>query len=770
MIGEILAYLALAFGLLFFTYAVRYYAALVSVARVLLKSSSGSGNGQNSNENVRYANGGGLSLRISKNGNGAAYSKHANGSGVIGPSAPMVSIHIPLYNEERVVDRLMEALSSLDYPNYEVVVVDDSTDSTTEKLLKWKNNPRFKIIHRQSRAGFKGGALNEALRNMSPEAKYVAVFDADFIPPKDILQTLLGQFVNGNGNGLESWKRENTVVAVQGYQWHVLNASENWVTKAVTAEYAGNYLVERLFLEQLPGVKMIAGSVFMIKADILKRYGWTECLTEDWDLTLRLYRDGYKIVYSPVAAAPAECPSRVVSLMRQRARWAEGHTFAVKKYFFDIIRSRFLGFREKLEFLYLTPYYLNSLFLLVGTAAWLSAELLGARIPFWTQVFGWSLMFTNLLAIPLVNITGLFLEYRASRHWPGALFFIPLMHALAIPQTIAAVKGLVEKRESAWFRTLKTGHVTESFLFLRLRRLVRRNRERSLPGKRFWSFLLMLPLALTIVRLGQVDVLPTSMAYLILFATAASTIMYFGRKAINIKPTVFKTAALAATTLFIITLALTTPAQAPIPTQTLYFYTGAGTSLSSAANLSPTAPPSGTQIISNSWHYWRSTNTYNFAPSDSGTWQLHVEGYGHNGFICSPPDWDCVERPTTLIVEIYVSSSPSLLGTFVGSTTISVAGQFSTTTAVSVSFTSSCSNCYIHVIMRRGTTGGSLEIKTGGMSPNSWLLIPENGLILAAVMPALLAYLHMVRRRARSPAHDSTAKPARRLPCWSCSR
>ncbi|MCS6769698.1 MAG: hypothetical protein NZ570_04600 [Candidatus Caldarchaeum sp.] len=102
-----------------------------------------------------------------------------------------------------------------------------------------------------------------------------------------------------------------------------------------------------------------------------------------------------------------------------------------------------------------------------------------------------------------------------------------------------------------------------------------------------------------------------------------------------------------------------------------------------------------------------------------------------------------------MIVEMYVSSSTSLLGTFVGSVTIGVAGSFDVTIPVSVSFSTSCTNCYIHVIMRRGTTGGGLSINTGGMSPNSWLLIPENGLILAAAMPALLAYMQMFRRRAR---------------------
>ncbi|MEN2974731.1 MAG: glycosyltransferase family 2 protein, partial [Candidatus Caldarchaeales archaeon] len=391
MIAEILAYSGLAFGILFFTYAIRHYAALINIAISLFRSSS------LRNNNVRNYNGGtinGIRLRI-------ADDKITNG-GRVDRSPPMISIHIPLYNEEKVVDRLMEALTSIDYPNYEVIVVDDSTDSTIEKLKKWNNHPKVKIIHRDNRRGFKGGALNEALKNMNDEARYVVVFDADFIPPRDILWRFLEIFENnGNGYGIESWEKKD-VVAVQGYQWHVLNASENWITKAVTAEYAGNYLVERVYMENLPGLKMVAGSVFMVRADILKRYGWRESLTEDWDLTLRFYRDGYKVLYTPLIAAPAECPSTLTALMRQRSRWSEGHTFAVKKYFREILQSRFLSLREKLEFLYLTQYYLNSLFFIIGTFSWLLAEFLGARIPFWTSLFGWSLLLTNLMSLPLV--------------------------------------------------------------------------------------------------------------------------------------------------------------------------------------------------------------------------------------------------------------------------------------------------------------------------------------------------------------------------------
>lgn len=113
-------------------------------------------------------------------------------------------------------------------------------------------------------------------------------------------------------------------------------------------------------------------------------------------------------------------PATLMSLIRQRARWSEGHTFAVKRYFTEILKSKFLSLKEKLEFLYLSPYYLSSLFLILGTTMWLISEFLNIRIPFWTSIFGWSLLLTNMVAIPLINLTGLYLEYRVSKHWQGA--------------------------------------------------------------------------------------------------------------------------------------------------------------------------------------------------------------------------------------------------------------------------------------------------------------------------------------------------------------
>ena len=82
-----------------------------------------------------------------------------------------VSVLLPIYNEPNVVDRLLKACTSFNLPLYEVVVVDDSNDVvTTEKLEVWNNNPKVKVIHRSSREGWKGGAMNVALEHLDPKS------------------------------------------------------------------------------------------------------------------------------------------------------------------------------------------------------------------------------------------------------------------------------------------------------------------------------------------------------------------------------------------------------------------------------------------------------------------------------------------------------------------------------------------------------------------------------------------------------------------------
>lgn len=191
--GFIAAYIALACGLFFFFgYALRYY---LYVAILLLL-------------NI---------FRKDKDTNGMV-TRPSLQEGLT--AEPLVSIHLPIYNEPNVVERLLTACSTLDYRNYEVILLDDSTDQTLDTLRSWAETNEvtytmrdggtparvqvtntlasmsipIKIVHRTDRSGFKGGALNEALKHMDPDTEYVMIFDADFIPPPDIIRRALPYF------------------------------------------------------------------------------------------------------------------------------------------------------------------------------------------------------------------------------------------------------------------------------------------------------------------------------------------------------------------------------------------------------------------------------------------------------------------------------------------------------------------------------------------------------------------------------------------------
>src|SRR5438105_1365534 len=454
---RILALFALLCGFFFFVYALKYYVTSAAVLAIALAGDTlvpGRRNGAARRKGGpnRQADG---ALKASGSGQHREGYRTLRGEkldevGAVsdaGPLAgevrlpisrqPFVSVQVALYNESQVVDRLLAACTAFDYENYEVLVADDSTDETVELLQRWRNHPRVKVLHRTNRKGFKGGALQEALRRMNSRTEYVMIFDADFIPPADAIWHFLDYFGRlgakpKNGNGQSAFANgvpvnAERLAAVQGYQWHMLNASENWVTKGVRAEFAGSYVLERAGQELFGTMKMISGSVYMIRADVLRKLGWSTSITEDWELTIRLYLAGYKVLYTPYIQAPAECVSTVKRLVHQRMRWAEGHTYNVKKYFWGVLRSPNLSCHEKLELAYFAPYYLQSVLFSVATVAWIvGVPILGQKLPMWGEVFGWSLVVSNALALPLMNLTGVLLEGSLKRDALGLLSFIGL--------------------------------------------------------------------------------------------------------------------------------------------------------------------------------------------------------------------------------------------------------------------------------------------------------------------------------------------------------
>ncbi|MCL4382609.1 MAG: glycosyltransferase [Patescibacteria group bacterium] len=475
-LGLIFASIALFSGSVFFLYSLKYY---LTLAIVLGFSRHIGQEGENQESGTRKRS---WLMRFlfrfvgldSASGLRKGYvgGLQPNLEGVILQRSPFVSIHLPMYNEKKVVNRLLSACTSMDYQNYEVIVIDDSNDETTSILADWKNHPKVKLIHRESREGYKGGALKEAMKITDPRTEFVLVFDSDFVPYPDTITQFLKYFqaVCGTLNfdirnqefSHQGRNQNSPVAAIQGYQWHVLNKSENWITRGVRSEYAGSYVVERSGAEVYGGLKQIAGSVYMIRMDVLKKLGWLTSITEDFQLTLRLYEQGYKVIYTPYIQGPAECVSTIKRLVRQRMRWAEGHSFNVRKMFGKLLGSSNLTYMEKLEFLFMSPYYLQATFFLLGTFCWFVSEaIFKARLPFWTALWGWSLVLTNMFSLPLVNTVGLFLEESEEKDYLGILSFVVLSYLLVPFQAYASVKGFIEKEEGPWFRTPKTGMITD---------------------------------------------------------------------------------------------------------------------------------------------------------------------------------------------------------------------------------------------------------------------------------------------------------------------
>ena len=487
--------IALSFGMIFFLYSMKYYISLLMVVWL-------GANAEKLDDKPH-------SLKINISNYIKKIIKAPDAIGSLGmvedisnvelSRKPFISVQVPVYNEKNVIERMLKAVTSFKWhvlaskegtnlANYEVIIIDDSTDETTSKGLNYlsaagyslnksyqdekleivtgtsqddPNKPIIKYIHRFSRSGFKGAALGKALEETDKRSEYVVIFDADFVPYADTLEQFVKHFalIEQNQN-INSQK----IAAIQGYQWHVLNKSENWITRGVRSEYAGSYVVERSAIELYGGLKMIAGSVYAIKRSVLDKFGWGTSITEDLELTLKLYTAGYKVAYTPYIQAPAEAVSTLRRLIRQRMRWAEGHSFNIHTQFKTIAASSHLTFREKLEFAFLAPYYLQAAFFIVGTFAWFLSEVIfKVNLPYWSAALGWSLVFSNFLALPLTNLLGLFLEQSEEKDYVGVASFVLLSYLVAPFQAYAAVKGFLEKAEGPWFRTPKSGIITDTF-------------------------------------------------------------------------------------------------------------------------------------------------------------------------------------------------------------------------------------------------------------------------------------------------------------------
>jgi exo-beta-1,3-glucanase (GH17 family)/cellulose synthase/poly-beta-1,6-N-acetylglucosamine synthase-like glycosyltransferase len=230
---------------------------------------------------------------------------------------PFVSIHVPCYNEPpQMMIETLNALARLDYPHYEVIVIDNNTkDPAVWQPVQTHCQTlgeRFRFFHEAPLAGFKAGALNFALRQTATEARVIAVIDSDYLVHPLWLHDLAPQFVN---------PRIAIVQAPQDYH----DGDENIFKSMCYSEYRGFFYIGMVTRNERNAI-IQHGTMTMIRRNVLQEIGgWAEwCITEDAELGLRVFEHGYEAVYIPKSYGQGLMPDTFIDYKKQRFRWAFG--------------------------------------------------------------------------------------------------------------------------------------------------------------------------------------------------------------------------------------------------------------------------------------------------------------------------------------------------------------------------------------------------------------------------------------------------------------
>jgi exo-beta-1,3-glucanase (GH17 family)/cellulose synthase/poly-beta-1,6-N-acetylglucosamine synthase-like glycosyltransferase len=234
---------------------------------------------------------------------------------------PFVSIHVPAYNEPpELLTETLDALAALDYPRFEVLVIDNNTKDPAvwEPIqaycaqLDARSGPCFRFFHVDPLQGYKAGALNYALRQTDPRAEVVAVIDADYVVHRHWLRDLVPAF-------------QDTEVAIVQAPQDYRDADQNAFKAMCLAEYRGFFHIGMVTRNERNAI-IQHGTMTMIRRSTLDAVGgWAEwCITEDAELGLRLFEAGHKALYIPCTYGRGLIPDTFADFKKQRYRWAYG--------------------------------------------------------------------------------------------------------------------------------------------------------------------------------------------------------------------------------------------------------------------------------------------------------------------------------------------------------------------------------------------------------------------------------------------------------------
>ena len=368
---------------------------------------------------------------------------------------PFVTIQLPIFNEQFVIDRLIDACCRLEYPRdrFEIQVLDDSTDETT--MVAQQIVERYArgfagmepqpivYLHRTNRYGYKAGALDKGLDVARGE--FVAIFDADFVPPAQWVMQVVHHFA------------EPEIGMVQT-RWTHLNRDYSFLTQVEAILLDGHFVLEH-------GGRSRAGVFFNFNgtAGMWRRQtigeagGWQhDTLTEDTDLSYRAQMVGWKFKYLQDVECPAELPIEMTAFKTQQARWAKGLIQTGKKILPRVMKSD-MPWHTKLEAWYHLTANISYPLMIV-----LSVLLMPAMvIRSWQGLLQMLLIDLPLFMASTMSVSSFYLVSQKElfpKSWSRTFLYLPFLMALGVGLTITNTKAVMEAlfgMQSAFARTPK---------------------------------------------------------------------------------------------------------------------------------------------------------------------------------------------------------------------------------------------------------------------------------------------------------------------------
>jgi len=367
---------------------------------------------------------------------------------------PYVTIQLPIFNEEYVVERLLENIAEIEYPTnkLEIQVLDDSTDDSvieTAKQIKVLQEKGLDIQHirRANREGFKAGALKDGL--VSAKGDFIAIFDADFLPEPDWLKKTVIYF-------------KDEEIGVVQTRWGHINRNYSTLTRIQAFALDTHFTLEQVGRSSKGHFINFNGTAgIWRKTCILDAGNWEgDTLTEDLDLSYRAQLKDWKFKYLEDVETPAELPVVISAARSQQFRWNKGGAENFRKSVWSVLKAKNISFRTKFHGV---MHLLNSsMFLCVFIVSMLSIPMLYIkhRNPELAWIFFATSFFTLSTVIFFICYWFTYKSVQGSGFGKFVKYirlfftFFSVVLGFSLHNTLAVIEGHIGKR-SEFVRTPK---------------------------------------------------------------------------------------------------------------------------------------------------------------------------------------------------------------------------------------------------------------------------------------------------------------------------